>query len=110
MEIRAPVSSTRRARVRREAGVWGVGRRALRWRRESLAFERREAVCGLLGGRRESWERMLERSFSDGMVDVGVDSSGGGRDVSICWKGMSMVSDCMTVGFEGVAVWIRWMA
>jgi len=85
MEIKAPVSSTCRARVRREAGVEGVGRRALRWRRVSFALERREAVCGLWGGREEIWERMWERSFSDDMVDVVGEVSGGGRDVSMRW-------------------------
>lgn len=109
MEVKAPVSRTRRARARRGAGVWGVGRRALRWRRESLALERRDAVCGLWGGREESWERMRERSFSDDMVAVRVDGFGGGRDVRIRWTDESVVSICMAVGSEGVAGWTRWM-
>ena len=107
MEIKAPVSRTCRASRRREAGVEGVGRRALRWRRVIFAFERSEAVCGLLGGREESWERIWERSFSDDMVDVVVAVWRGGMGESRRLMDISAVSGGTEVDFGGRSRWME---
>ena len=90
MEIRAPVSSVRRARRRRDDGVWGVGIRASRCRRVSFAFERREAVCGELWGREESCFRMWERSDSDAIFVVVVDE-GLGVEEATMMMGLSWI-------------------
>lgn len=66
MDIRAPVSRIERAVRRVETGVCGVGRRALEWRRASLAVERDLVAVG--GEVWRAWRR-VERSlgrFGDG--------------------------------------------
>ena len=61
---RAPASRVARARARCVAGVFSVGRRALRERRACLAERRSLAALGEAGAVVESWERIFWRACS----------------------------------------------